>query len=673
MDTKTGNLTASASANATKTAKNLTLLVALASLPCFAQSSANSIKAPGYSITALACDVNGASSFCNGGQTGPTSVKLLPGAITIDSAGNLYFTDFGSGPSGSSIIRKLTPAGTLTTVAGGGQNPPFLGDGGPATGASLNSPGGVAVDAAENIYISDTIDNRIRKVSADGTISTIAGPGSTNGQLGDGGPATSATLDHPAGLAVDAAGDIFVADFYNCRVRKIMPDGIITTVAGSGCPPSFAITSPPLGDGGPATSAFIGNPPSVAVDSSGNLYIADLSGRVRKVSTAGIITTVAGNGSSASYGDGGQAVLAGITPNGLAESNIGSGVGVDADGDIYIADTRGSEVRMIAPDGTINAVAGGGTGPASYYFNSGPGPATNVSMEPIGVAVGSGGTIYVTGFSLGQTYVWALTPSATPVYPEPSVVESNSASGFSNGGVLAKSVGLGGWMEIYGSYLAPDSRSWATADFNGINAPTSLDGTSVTIGGQPAFVSYISPAQINVNVPSTIGTGSQPLVITTANGKSTTQAVTVNAEQPALLSPPAFNIGGVQYVVALFPDNVTYVLPTGAIPGVPSRPAKAGDTIMLYGIGFGATTPNTPAGQITQATNSLVLSVKASFSACEFCAALQATVNYAGLAPGVVGLYQFNVVVPALTGGAASWTLALDGAAGIVVLPIAVQ
>jgi uncharacterized protein (TIGR03437 family) len=239
--------------------------------------------------------------------------------------------------------------------------------------------------------------------------------------------------------------------------------------------------------------------------------------------------------------------------------------------------------------------------------------------------------------------------------------------------VLAKSVALGGYMEIYGSYLAPDSRSWETPDFNGINAPTSLDGTSVTIGGQPAFVSYISPAQINVNVPSTIGTGSQPLVITTANGKSTTQAVTVNAEQPSLLSPPTFNIAGVQYVVALFPDNVTYVLPTGAIPGVPSRAAQAGDTIILYGIGFGATTPNIPAGQIAQAANSLVLPVKAVFSACEFCAPLQATVNYAGVAPGLVGLDQFNIVVPALTSGAASWTLSLGGSAGIASLAIAAQ
>lgn len=260
-----------------------------------------------------------------------------------------------------------------------------------------------------------------------------------------------------------------------------------------------------------------------------------------------------------------------------------------------------------------------------------------------------------------------LTPSATPVFLPPSVRASSggvSASSFGQFGQLA----LGSWVEIYGSYLAPDLRSWAGTDFNGINAPTSLDGTSVTIGGQPAFISYISPGQINAEVPSSIGSGVQPLVITTSAGKSPTYSVTVNGVEPGLLAPASFEIGNVPYAAALFSDNVTYVLPTGAIPGVPSRPAQAGDTITLYGIGFGAVTPNTPAGQVVEAGNSLALPFILKFGSTE------ATVTYAGLGPGLVGLYQFNVVVPKLSStGAARLSFTLEGVAGTQVLYISTQ
>jgi uncharacterized protein (TIGR03437 family) len=190
----------------------------------------------------------------------------------------------------------------------------------------------------------------------------------------------------------------------------------------------------------------------------------------------------------------------------------------------------------------------------------------------------------------------------------------------------------------------------------------------VTIGGQPAFISYISPSQINAQVPSNIGTGAQPLVITTANGLSATYAVTVKSEQPGILTTPAFLIKGNQYAVAVFSDGVTYVLPTGAIPGVPSRPAKAGDTITLYGIGFGLTTPNIPAGQIVQTGSSLMLPVTVTVGS------QKATVPYAGLAPGIVGLYQFNVVVPTIPNGTTVSTITINqGAAGQASLSLAVQ
>ena len=202
-----------------------------------------------------------------------------------------------------------------------------------------------------------------------------------------------------------------------------------------------------------------------------------------------------------------------------------------------------------------------------------------------------------------------------------------------------------------------------------MNAPESLDGTSVTIGGQPAYVAFISPSQVNVQVPSNIGTGSQPLIVTTqAGGASSSYSVTVNAQEPGLLAPSSFNLGGDQYVVALFPDYATYVLPSGAIAGITSRPAQPGDTIILYGVGFGAVNPSVPAGQLAGQLTTLAAPLHVFFGSTE------ASVKYDGLAPGYVGLYQFNIVVPKVSSGnLVPLTFTLAGTQGVQTLFIAVQ
>ncbi len=161
----------------------------------------------------------------------------------------------------------------------------------------------------------------------------------------------------------------------------------------------------------------------------------------------------------------------------------------------------------------------------------------------------------------------------------------------------------GSWIEIYGTNLAVDARGWGSADFSGVNAPTSLDGTTVTIGGQPAYVDYISAGQVNAQVPSTVTAGAQQVVLQTPYGPSTGYTVTVNATQPGVLAPTSFVVGGNQYVAALFSDGTTFVAPPGAIPGVASRQAKPGEVITIYGVGFGMVTPNIPAGQIVQQSN----------------------------------------------------------------------
>jgi uncharacterized protein (TIGR03437 family) len=253
-------------------------------------------------------------------------------------------------------------------------------------------------------------------------------------------------------------------------------------------------------------------------------------------------------------------------------------------------------------------------------------------------------------------------------------ISQTDKPGISAGGVISAyafgastSVAPSSWIEIYGANLATNTRSWVGADFSGVNAPTSLDGTRVTIGGLPAFLDFISPSQINVQVPSDLGPGPQLTVVTTNTGVSPAFSIPVKLEAPGLLAPASFNVGGNQNVVALFPDGATYVLPPGSIAGVTSRRARAGDVITLYGIGFGAVTPAIPAGQIVGQLNTVAAPFHLLFGQAE------ATLKYDGLAPNAIGLYQFNVEVPNVTpSDAVPVTFTLAGVAGTQTVYISV-
>ncbi len=261
-----------------------------------------------------------------------------PTAVAIDLEGSLYFVD-----RDSYRVRKVDSSGRVTTVAGSGLFG-YSGDGGPATSARLGERvEGLAVDREGNVYIADTENYRIRRVDPTGTIETIAGTGAW-GTGGDGGPATSAGLTAVYGLAVDVAGNLYIADTWDDRIRKIDSDGVITTVAGVG-------EEGLGGDGGPATEARLDKPHGVAVDSSGGLYIADSDNhRVRRVDPRGTITTIAGTGHRGFRGDGGPG-----TEAALAEPHA---VTVDAVGAVYVADSGNGVVRRVNPDGTIATVAG---------------------------------------------------------------------------------------------------------------------------------------------------------------------------------------------------------------------------------------------------------------------------------------------------------------------------
>ncbi len=293
---------------------------------------------------------SGDGGFCkNANINGPT-------CMAIDATGNIYLSD-----GSNDRIRKITPSGIITTIAGTG-TAGFSGDGGLATAAQISLPMGIAIDGSGNIYFSDMANTRVRKINTSGIISTVAGNG-TAGYSGDGGPATSAMLKYPKGLALDISGNLYIADDNNHCIRKVTPTGTITTIAGMGLM-GFS------GDGGPATSAQMASPFSVAVDASGNIYIGDrINARIRKVNTSGIITTIVGSGLYGYTGDGGLATAAQIRPP--------YGITFDALGNLYFADSNNHCIRMVNTSGIITTVAGtgiagfsgdGGT-PLSAQFN----------------------------------------------------------------------------------------------------------------------------------------------------------------------------------------------------------------------------------------------------------------------------------------------------------------
>lgn len=297
------------------------------------------------------------------------------------------------------------------------------------------------------------------------------------------------------------------------------------------------------------------------------------------------------------------------------------------------------------------------TGIPNFNFNY-----TNATCTGIASSSCSIGQVGLTqGATITGTVVGTF--DDTPVIQ--SVISASSYGGFS-------ALAPGTWMEIYGLNLANlanvPSQTWATTDFNGNAAPTALGGTTVTIGGQSAFIDYVSPGQANAQVPSNIATGPQQVVVSTPGGTSAAYTITVNTTEPGLLAPSVFNLAAGQYVGATFPNGTTFVLPPGAVNGVLSARAVPGNTIIFYGVGFGTVTPNIPAGQIVTQSNNLNGNVQVSFGG------VPAVVSFSGLTGGYLGLYQLNVVVPNVAGGdAVPVTFSLGGTPGTQKLIVAIS
>ena len=427
------------------------------------------------------------------GYTGDDGLAIsaevsAPGGVVADSSGNLYIASYGS-----SVVRKVEAStGIITTIAGNGIAG-YSGDGGLATNAKLNQPCGLAIDAAGNIYIADTGNSRIRKVTAStGIITTVAGNG-TFGYTGDGGAATSAEVSLVETLTVDAAGNLYIPDEDNNVVRKVAAStGIITTVAGTGA-------TGYSGDGGPAVSAKLYHTASVALDASGNLYIVDGSNNViRKVTVAsGVITTIAGNGTAGYTGDNGSALSAKLNPS-------SGGIVVDSAGDIYFSDRLNSVIRkVISSSGLISTIAGNGV---DGYSGDG-GPATSAELaQPQGIGLDSVGNIYIADIynnrvrevgALGSTSITVtVSPSSATLYASQQKQFSATVTNTSNTGVTWSITPAGvGSINSFGLYTAPatiTSQQTVTATATSQANPTISGSATVTL--MPTVAVSVSPS-----------------------------------------------------------------------------------------------------------------------------------------------------------------------------------
>ena len=586
----------------------------------------------------------GVAGASGDGGPGANAQLNTPNGVALDAAGNLFIADYSN-----ARIRKLLTTDFMQTIAGCGLPPACLdqSEGRLAGSTLIFNPWDVVVDAAGNFYFPDSGLHRIRKVSTSGILTNYAGSGaagvSSAGFTGDDGPAIAAKLNNPVGMAVDAQGNIYVADLNNQRVRKIDTAGIITTIAGSGAVNANLGTAGGFsGDDGPAASARLNSPHGVGVDAQGNVYIADTTNyRIRKVTPAGVITTVAGTGQVTipflnNLGDGGPATKATLVP---------WDVKPDAAGNLYISDWLGHRIRRIdAATGIITTVAG--TGTAGFSGDGGPAASAEIN-SPTGLTVDAQGNVYFAD-SLNHRIRKIDAPPPGP----PAIRSTNPVvpSFLGNAGFSSNM-----YVEIYGENFSRVTRLWSGADFIGANAPTSLEGVRVTVNNKPAFIYYVSPGQININVPEDTATGPVPVRVETAQGPSNTVTVSRSRLSPTLLTVPSFKIGGKQYVVALTPDFASYIGRPGMIPGVAFVAPKPGDTVSIYALGLGPTNPTTTAG-VTAAQNSdvsLPLQIKIG--------GVDAIVSFKGLLQGTIGLYQLNVVIPSLPAGDQSIELTVDG------------
>lgn len=487
----------------------------------------------------------GSAGFSGDGQAATAAELYNPSGVAVDSKGNVYIAD-----TGNSVIRVVNSSGVINTFAGNySMGPGYSGDGGAATNGMLDAPIGVAVDSAGNVYMTDSVNNLVRKVSG-GNFSTIIGIGST-GQ----------SLNHPNGVLVDSKGAVYVSDTSH-RVLKYA-NGALTRLAGTG-DVGFA------GDNGPAAKAVLNNPVGLAIDAVGNVYIADANAfRIRVVNTSGIITTIAGSGHVGYVGDGGSALSAYL--------NFPTGVCVDGSGNIYIADTENNVVRMlsipapvIAPNGVVSSASflpqispGSLASIAGTNLATSTPPAASTPLPTIlaEASVSVNGTaapiLYASPGLINFQVPWEtqagnaqVTVTVDGVVSNTMTVPVTAASPgifyYSSGAAIAQNhdykLNTASNPEHAGSFIiayltgsgpvSPAVTDGAATPSTGL-VQTTLTPT-VTIGGQPATVLFsgltpglIALFQLDITVPSGLAAGSYPMIVTIGGQVSNSATVSV--------------------------------------------------------------------------------------------------------------------------------------------------
>jgi uncharacterized protein (TIGR03437 family) len=604
----------------------LAFLFVLAPVLCQAQAP------PQYTITTVAgnCVLNVNTCQGNyGGDGGPALNAFLyaPSDVILDTSGNLYIAD-----TVNSRIRQVNLASAVINTVVGDGTAGYAGDGSSATavGVELYSPTGIVFDSSGNLYIADTGNAVIRQVlpplvpfgvgNGAGIISTVAGNNTLGaGFTGDFGPATSAQLSNPTGVVVDSSGNMYIADPDNNVVRVVCANqvpiacknvaaGDINTFAGN--QPTGANYT---GDGGPATQALLNDPVALLLDAAGNLYISDSGNNaIRKVNTSGIISTFAGMGPFANgyAGDGGQATL--------AELNGPKGMAIDSSGNLYIADSVNCVIRMVDPTGVISTIAGNHSLGAGYSGDGGL--ATNAQLYfPSGVAA-SGGNIYIADY--GNNLIRQLTPPAQP----PQI----NAGGIVNGASYTAPVAPGSIADVFGTFYLT-----STTVNTDLPLDTSLQNLSFEFsGGTLAPLYFVSGGQANIQIPWELAGQSSATIAGTLSGAvGATQTVDLAPVSPAIFSMNSQGTGPGAIL-----DSAYNLIDQ-------SNPATAGSTtILIYCTGLGAVRSNQPATGAPASTTQLA---QTTLPATVTIGGVTEPAGFAGLAPGYVGLYQVNALVPA--------------------------
>ena len=602
----------------------------------------------------------GLHGFDEGGGQASQALLDSPAGVAVDATGNLYIAD-----SDNYRIRKVTPAGIISTFAGTGTRG-LAGDGGPATAAQIGEPTSVAVDVAGNVYFTDITANRIRKVTPSGTISTIAGNGNRT-FAGDGGPATLAQL-HPFDIALDRAGNLYVADRNNHRIRKIDAAGVITTVAGTG-------TAGFGGDGRSATTAQLDSPTGVAVDASDNLYIADYDNFVvRRVTPAGVISTVAGNRRMQYAGDGGPALLAGFDPYRVA---------VDRSGNVFVVDWFNDRIRKLTPQMPASMSVTGGnnqTGTAGQQLpipltvkvvDSAGNPVAGVTvnfavtaggatLSPATAVTGSDGvasTTVILGSTAGTVTVTATVSGLTAAVFNLTATAAAPTPRISAGGVVGAGLSVppvralspNGILSVFGENFAPAGtfKQVTAADLVDGKVPTNFAGVCVMVGGVRAPIFLVKPDQINFQAPQLPASGAvQVQVVTDCGGANEVRS----SGEPLPIQPAApeflyfrYSLDGKNPIAAANAVTGVYVGAPGLLPGATFLPAKGGDVLTLYLTGLGLTTPAFAPGALPDRAAPVTGAVEVRLGQVTLA---PADVLYVGVTPMNPGLYQLNLRVP---------------------------